>query len=132
MLVNHPNTSKQLSIRVFETNSRGAKLEKVENEVNAAERPEIKVLPDQEFQRITGFGGSFTQSTAFVLNQLSKNNRASILEAYFGDDGSKYSLTRTHINSCDFSTRNYAYANVAEDRELKHFSIEEDLKELVH
>jgi glucosylceramidase len=66
-----------------------------------------------------------------LLNQLSKENRAKVLNAYFGDDGARYSLTRTHMNSCDFSLGNYSYAPIAEDVRLEHFSIEEDRDDII-
>ncbi|MEI2710583.1 MAG: hypothetical protein V9E96_16450 [Chitinophagaceae bacterium] len=52
---------------------------------------------------MTGFGGSFTQSTAYLMYKLSAANRKKIIDAYFSENGANYSLTRTHINSCDFS-----------------------------
>ncbi len=91
----------------------------------------IKLLPDQKFQTITGFGGSFTESSAYLLNKLSKKNRDLILNAYFGSEGARYSLTRTHINSCDFSLSNYSYAPVEGDKELENFSIEEDRDDII-
>jgi len=58
--------------------------------------------------------------------------RQEILEACFlPDSGNTYTLCRTHINSCDFSLGNYAYAEVAGDFELKHFSIDRDRKLLI-
>ena len=48
------------------------------------------------------------------------------MKAYFSPEGAHLSLTRTHIASCDFSVRNYTYAPVPGDLELKHFSIEPD------
>ena len=55
------------------------------------------------------------------LNKLGKENRQRILEGYFGESGAKYSLTRTHMNSCDFSLSQYSYAPIEDDKELKHF-----------
>ena len=63
----------------------------------------IVIQPEKTYQKITGFGGSFTEASAYLLNKVSKENRNKILEAYFGESGARYSLTRTHINSCDFS-----------------------------
>ena len=63
----------------------------------------ITINPEKTFQTITGFGGAFTESSAYLLNKLSKKNRDTIIEAYFAEDGANYSLTRTHMNSCDFS-----------------------------
>ncbi|MEL6276549.1 MAG: glycoside hydrolase family 30 protein, partial [Bacteroidota bacterium] len=91
----------------------------------------IKLQPEETFQTITGIGGSFTEASAHLLNRLSAENRKKVLEAYFGDDGAMYSLTRTHINSCDFSLGNYSYAPVAGDKTLENFSIEEDMDDLI-
>ena len=62
---------------------------------------------------------------------MSAANRDKILDAYFGERGARYSLTRTHINSCDFSLGNYSYAPVAGDQDLVHFSIEEDRPDII-
>jgi glucosylceramidase len=91
----------------------------------------IALDPTIEYQTILGFGGSFTESTAYVLTQLSKEKREEVIEAYFGPSGADYTLTRTHINSSDFSLGNYAYAMVPGDFELEHFTIEEDLDDIV-
>ncbi len=120
-----------LEVEVYETSASGNSLKKI-TEFSAAENSiTIKLLPDQKFQTITGFGGSFTESSASLLNKLSKENRDKILEAYFGESGAKYSLTRTHMNSSDFSLSNYSYAPVEGDKELKHFSIDEDRDDLI-
>jgi glucosylceramidase len=60
------------------------------------------------------------------MYKLSPANRKKIIDAYFSKDGANYSLVRTHINSCDFSTKHYAYAMVDGDKYLEHFSIDED------
>ena len=100
----------------------GNKLTEV-SEFSTSENPsKIQLNPEQIFQTITGFGGSFTESSAYLLNRLSKKNRTKILEAYFSEKGANYSLTRTHISSCDFSLNNYTYAPIADDFELEHFS----------
>ncbi len=91
----------------------------------------ITLLPETTFQVITGFGGAFTESSAYLLNQVSKTNRTKILNAYFSEDGANYSLTRTHMNSCDFSLGHYSYAPVADDMALDSFSIEEDRDDII-
>ena len=58
----------------------------------------IDLNPEEKFQTITGFGGSFTESSAYLLNRLSKENRKKVLDAYFSEEGANYSLTRTHIS----------------------------------
>ncbi len=91
----------------------------------------ITIKPEQQFQKITGFGGSFTEASAYLLNKLSRAKREQVLKAYFSKAGANYSLTRTHINSCDFSLKNYAYANVPGDKQLEHFTIDEDRNDLL-
>lgn len=121
----------KLDIEVFETSASGNKLTKVEEFSSSDKGSVIKLTPEVTFQTITGFGGSFTESSAYLMNQISEGNRELILQAYFGEDGARYSLTRTHMNSCDFSLSNYSYAPVEGDVELIHFSIEEDKDDII-
>jgi glucosylceramidase len=122
---------KQLKAEVYETSVNGNKLTLVSGFKQVEEPATITLNPDKTFQTITGFGGSFTEASASLLNKLSQPNRAKIIEAYFGESGAQYSLTRTHMNSCDFSLGQYSYAPVEDDIDLEHFSIEEDKNDLI-
>jgi glucosylceramidase len=113
-------------VEIYETSKKGNKLSRIEPANRKRNSVTVTLLPNQRYQTISGFGGSFTEASAYLLSKLSKKNRKSILEAYFGEDGARYSLTRTHINSCDFALENYSYASVAGDKELRHFSVERD------
>jgi glucosylceramidase len=124
------NTNK-LEVEVFETSANGNKLNQIHEFQVEDTVVKISILPGEEFQTITGFGGSFTEASAYLLNQVSAENRNKILEAYFGESGARYSLTRTHMNSSDFSLGNYSYAPVEGDVELNHFSIEEDMDDII-
>lgn len=130
-MLNCSENQKQLEVQVYETSANGNKLTKITGFSSGNTASTIKLLPEKKFQVITGFGGSFTEASAYLLNQLGKENRAKVLEAYFGEDGARYSLTRTHMNSCDFSLSNYSYAPVEGDMELKNFSIDEDRDDLI-
>lgn len=121
----------KLELEVFETSAKGNKLTKVTTFQKQGEVVSLEILPEEKFQTITGFGGAFTESSAYLLNQLSAANRDKIIEAYFGESGAKYSLTRTHMNSCDFSLGQYSYAPVAGDMELTNFSIAEDQEDVI-
>ncbi len=129
--LNSNNVTKDLEIEVFETSAQGNSLKKITSFSKGKDPLVIRLNPDEKFQTITGFGGSFTEASAYLLNKLSRSNREKILKAYFQEDGANYSLTRTHINSCDFSLSNYGYANVVGDKKLEHFSIEEDRSDLI-
>ncbi|CAN0586298.1 unnamed protein product, partial [Ectocarpus sp. 12 AP-2014] len=120
-----------LEVEVFETSASGHKLTKMTEFATSDSISAIHILPNQKFQTITGFGGAFTESSAYLLNKLSRKNRDTILKAYFASDGANYSLTRTHMNSCDFSLSQYSYAPVAEDMTLDHFTVEEDKDDLI-
>jgi len=120
-----------LNVEVYETSESGNQLTKVEEFTPAETKISVTLNPSETFQEITGFGGSFTESSAYLLNQLSEENRNRILEAYFGESGARYSLTRTHMNSSDFSLGNYSYAPVPGDTALENFSIEEDRDDII-
>lgn len=120
----------QLPIEVYETSASGNKLNKIDQFEKAENPIAVKLSPDQKFQKITGFGGSFTESTAYLLNQLGDENRKKIIDAYFSEEGANYSLTRTHINSCDFSLSQYAYVE-DDDTELASFSVEPDMDDII-
>jgi glucosylceramidase len=105
----------KLNVEVYETSAQGHSLKKI-TEFTENDKPLIINLnPEEKFQTITGFGGSFTEASAYLLNKLSKANRKKILDAYFSEEGANYSLTRTHIASCDFSLSNYTYAKIEND-----------------
>lgn len=123
---------KQMDIQVFQTSASGDQFEALfSKDLTLEVQDTIELFPNQKFQKITGFGGAFTQSSAYLLSQMGEVNQKKIIEAYFGSDGANYSLCRTHINSCDFSTENYAYDTIAGDSNLEHFSIARDLVEVI-
>lgn len=124
-------SEKEMEIEVYETSATGNKLTRLESFEKAENTIQITINPEEKFQTITGFGGSFTEASAYLLNRLSKENRKKVLEAYFGEEGANYSLTRTHIASCDFSLNNYTYAKVENDLLMEHFTIEDDKDDLI-
>lgn len=96
------------------------------------EAPSIRVDARHRFQTIEGFGGAVTEAAADTFFKLCPERREEVLRAYFDPvEGHGYTLCRTHINSCDFSLGNYAYAEVPGDVELKHFSIDHDRRQLI-
>ncbi len=90
--------------------------------------PTVFVDPAKTFQTIEGIGGALTDASAETFFKLPKGRQQEFLNAYYDPEtGIGYSLGRTNINSCDFSSDSYAYAP-AGDAELKAFSIAHDLK----
>jgi glucosylceramidase len=125
------NTAEKMTIDVYETSEKGHALTLVKDFTPTDQSLTLKVNTEEQFQKITGFGGSFTDASAYLLNKMSPLNRKKIMDAYFSEEGANYSLTRTHIASCDFSLSNYTYAKVENDMEMKHFTIEDDKADLI-
>ncbi len=100
--------------------------------INDAFSPAVVVDPGIRFQTIVGFGGAFTEAAAVTLRKLSTANQEKFFDAYFDrEQGLSYSLCRTHMQSCDFALGNYAYTEVPDDIELKHFSLDRDRQALL-
>jgi glucosylceramidase len=92
----------------------------------------VTLDPKVRYQTITGFGGAFTEASAYVLSKMPADKSDEVMRAYFDPvKGLGYTLCRTHINSCDFSLGNYAYDETAGDYDLKDFSIAHDEKLLI-
>ncbi len=121
----------KLKVKVFETSASGNKLRQITEFPGGGKTVPVTLLPGKKFQTISGFGGSFSESSAYLLTKLSRKNRDLILDAYFSSNGARYSLTRTQINSSDFSLGNYSYAPVKGDKELTHFTIDEDRDDII-
>ena len=130
-MMNCKGVDSAIEVTVYETSESGNALKKVNEFSKSENKIEIHLIPEKKFQTITGFGGSFTEASAHLLNKLSKENRKKILEAYFSENGANYSLTRTTIASCDFSLKNYTYAKVENDLALEHFTIEDDKDDII-
>ena len=125
------DTAKNMDIKVYETSAEGNALKEINEFKESKNVLSITLNPEEKFQTITGFGGSFTEASASLLNRLSAANRKKVLDAYFSENGANYSLTRTHIASCDFSLSNYTYAKVVNDLTLENFTIEDDKADLI-
>ncbi len=88
----------------------------------------VFVQPDVTFQDIMGIGGAITDASAEVYAKLSPAKQKEFLDAYYSTDkGIGYSIIRTNIHSCDFSSGSYTYIKEG-DKSLKSFSIDHDRK----
>lgn len=85
--------------------------------------------PSRTFQTIVGIGGALTDASAETFYKLPVSKQQEILAKLFDrKNGNGFSLCRTNIHSCDFSSDGYTYAEVPGDTSLTHFSIAHDLK----
>lgn len=88
----------------------------------------VFVNPQKQFQEIVGIGGAITDAAAETFAHLTPENQQKVLEAYFHPEkGIGYTLIRTNIHSCDFSSDSYTYITEG-DSILESFSIAHDLK----
>jgi glucosylceramidase len=89
-------------------------------------QPCVFVDASQQFQTFVGIGGALTDAAAETFFKLPIAQQNELLTAYFDvEKGIGYSVARTNINSCDFSSGSYTY--VAEgDKSLKTFSLAHD------
>ncbi|MBU1093992.1 MAG: glucosylceramidase [Firmicutes bacterium] len=101
------------------------------------EETEIKVTSSKSFETITidpldlkqtiiGFGGAFTEASAYNLSRIDSSKRQKAIEAYFDPiKGLGYSIGRVSIHGCDFSLGSYLYIKDYDDS-LESFDISRD------
>jgi glucosylceramidase len=86
----------------------------------------VFVDPTKRAQTILGIGGALTDASAEVLAKLSAVKQRELIDAYFDrDKGIGYTLGRTNIHSCDFSSASYTYVDEG-DKSLASFSVAHD------
>ena len=87
---------------------------------------DILVDPQKQFQEVLGIGAALTDAAAETFFKLTEENQKKFMEAYYSaDNGIGYSMGRTIIHSCDFSSGSYTYVEEG-DAELKTFNIDHD------
>lgn len=88
----------------------------------------VFVDPAREFQTYLGTGAALTDASAETFYKLPKEKQQELLQAYFDKQkGIGYTIARTNINSCDFSSDMYTYVSDS-SKDLKTFNIEHDKK----
>ena len=88
----------------------------------------VFVDPSKTFQSYMGLGGAITDAAAETFYKLPENKRKELLNAYYSStNGIGYTIARTNINSCDFSSDMYTYVN-ENDKSLNSFSVDHDKK----
>jgi glucosylceramidase len=86
----------------------------------------VFVDPSKRFQTMLGIGGALTDASAETFAKLPTAKQREILDAYFDPNkGIGYTVARTNIHSCDFSSASYTYVDDG-DKDLKSFSVAHD------
>jgi len=89
-------------------------------------QPCVFVDAARSYQTFIGIGGALTDASAETFAKLPANKQQEFLTAYYdAQKGIGYTLARTNIHSCDFSSGSYTYVKDG-DKELKTFSVDHD------
>ena len=81
---------------------------------------------NRTFQTMLGIGGAITDASAETFAKLSPEQQNQLVKAYYDPEkGIGYTLARTNMQSCDFSSGSYSYVD-NNDKGLKTFSIKHD------
>src|SRR5664279_404865 len=84
--------------------------------------------PEKTFQTFLGIGGALTDASAETFSKIPAIKQTELLQAYYDiKKGIGYTLARTNINSCDFSSGSYTYVSDG-DKDLKSFKIDHDMQ----
>lgn len=99
-------------------------------------KPTIQINITESFQTMDGFGASFTDSAAYLLDQvLSNEKRDQVMKELFdAEDGIRISLIRNPMGASDYARTIYSYNDLEEnevDPEQKYFSIAHDEESIV-
>jgi glucosylceramidase len=88
--------------------------------------PCVFIDPANTFQSFIGIGGALTDAAAETFAKIPADKQKELLEAYFDPEkGIGYTLGRTNIHSCDFSSGSYTYV-ADNDKTLSSFSVQHD------
>ncbi len=91
-------------------------------------QPCIFIDLSKEYQTFLGIGAALTDASAETFAKLPKDKQDEFLKAHFDrDTGIGYTLARTTIHSCDFSSGSYTYVK-DNDKALKTFDVAHDEK----
>jgi len=89
-------------------------------------QPCVFVDPGKSFQTFLGIGAALTDASAETFAKLPKEKQQEFLKQYFDPNaGIGYTMARTNIHSCDFSSASYTYVK-DNDAALNSFSIAHD------
>jgi len=88
----------------------------------------VFVDPSKQFETFIGVGGALTDAAAETFAKLPLQKQQELIDAYFDPNkGICYTLGRTNVHSCDFSSESYTYIREG-DSSLGSFDIAHDQK----
>ena len=133
--------SGQRTLRQWVTTADGASLyapgaDAVFSDARGDRSVPIIVDARQSYQEMLGFGFSLTGGSAELLMKMDASARTRILTELFGQDPGQLdiSVVRLTVGASDMNSFVFSYDDMPEgktDWDLKHFSLSQDLKDVV-
>lgn len=128
------STAPRGQILTFESNKAGLRFRKttghfkVASDIPHSHNDTVTIVVDtsKTYQTIIGFGGAFTDAAGINIKSLPDNMQEDIIRSYYTEKGLSYNIGRVPMASCDFSVRQYTYADTPGDFELANFSLAEE------
>ena len=130
---NSKKSNQKFVVAVYQTSQAGDNLKLMTSDetkmaIAKGNKISLRLNRNKTYQKYYGFGASFTESSAWNLATIPVALRKEVLTKLFSPtEGAGFTLTRTHINSSDYSNNHYTYIEDG-DEELATFSIYQDMK----
>lgn len=125
-----------MRIREFESTGPNVLFVKTESGEIINPNEKIKINIDEKHQEIDGFGASFTDSAAFLIDKvLNDSDKADVMSKLFDpNEGIGLSTIRNPMGASDYARFIYSYDDQLEgqfDHDLKDFSIDHDRESIL-
>ncbi|MDA3927521.1 MAG: hypothetical protein PF541_01085 [Prolixibacteraceae bacterium] len=98
--------------------------------------PTIELDPEIKYQTIDGFGFALTGGSALHIHNMTKSNKAALLNELFSTNGSSIGVSylRISLGASDLDEEVFSYNDLPQgetDIELEYFSLENDKRYLI-
>ncbi|KAE9551948.1 hypothetical protein FO519_004849 [Halicephalobus sp. NKZ332] len=114
---------------LYRTSISGKRFERTDVQLSSkSETSKLKTISltlddTNKYQSIIGFGAAFTDAAGINLQNLSPASQENFLQAYFGEFGINYQVSRVPVASTDFSVNVYSYDDTSNDFNMTDFKL---------
>lgn len=86
----------------------------------------LRIVPEDRFQPVLGFGAAFTDAACFVLHGMQPADRQTLMSELFSTAAMNLSVGRCCVGASDYSLDAFNYDDVSGDSAMTHFSTAHD------
>lgn len=89
----------------------------------------VTIDSNTTYQTMDGFGAAMTESSAYLISNLTPEQREAVMQDLFGPSGINMSFVRIPMGASDFALSNYSYNDLPDgqtDVDMANFSIARD------